>query len=89
MYLMSNIGVNKGLKEYNTFIESKEAAGFPDIREVTQKPRINEPIYQLADSKGNFKQSTNKNIPNIPISVIAPLGEEKEIYEEEGSAMVD
>lgn len=81
--------MNKGLKEYNAFIENKEAAGFQDLREVTQKPRINEPLYPLADSKGNFKQITNKNIPNLPINIIAPLQEEKEIYEEEGSAMVD
>lgn len=43
----------------------------------------------MADSKGNFKQITNKNIPNLPISVVAPHMEEKETYEEEGSAMVD
>jgi hypothetical protein len=33
--------VNKGLKEYNAFIEAKEAAGMQDLREITQKPRIN------------------------------------------------
>lgn len=43
----------------------------------------------MADSKGNFKQITNKNIPNLPVNVIPQLHEEKEIYEEEGSAMVD
>ena len=81
--------MNKGLKEYNAFIEAKEAAGLQDLREITQKPRINEPLYPMADSKGNFKQMTNKNIPNLPINVVPPPMEEKETYEEEGSAMVD
>lgn len=32
---------------------------------------------------------TNKNIPNLPINAIPPLPQEKEVYEEEGSAMID
>jgi hypothetical protein len=60
-----------------------------DLREVTQKPRVNEGLYAMADSKGNFKQLTNKNIPSLALSVIPPQLEEKEMYEEEVSAMVD
>lgn len=69
------VGVNKGLKEYNSFIESKEVVGFQELRQVTQKPRMNEPFYSIADSKANFKQLTNKNISNLPINPVLPLKE--------------
>lgn len=89
MYGWCYVGVNKGLREYNLFLENKESAGFQELREITQKPRMNEPVINLADSKGNPKQLTNKNIAIIP-SIPVPLPSiEKENYEEVDSAMVD
>jgi hypothetical protein len=71
--LLSHEGVNKGLKEYNAFIENKEAPCFQELREVTQKPRANEPFFTAVDSKGNFKPLTNKDIPSISVSAVPSL----------------
>jgi hypothetical protein len=85
-------GVNKGLKEYHNFIDTRDVGGFQELREVTQKPKINENFYSMGDSKGNFKQATNKNIVGLvaPISHVPPPKEiNKENYEEEAGAMID
>lgn len=87
--LCRDVGVNKGLREYNQFLESKEVNGFQELREITQKPRLNEPLINLADSKGNPKQLTNKNISILPPNPVPLPNIEKENYEEIDSAMVD
>jgi hypothetical protein len=90
MYVCFNKGVNRGLKEYNSFIDSKQDTGFQELRDVTQKPRVNEPFYFTGESKANLKQLSNKNISNFPSNPIPiPNQLEKENYGEEGSAMID
>jgi hypothetical protein len=64
VYSSSHPGVNRGLKEYTSYVENKEAAGFPEMREVTQKPKMNLPFTSL-EAKSSFKGATNKNIPAL------------------------
>lgn len=71
------------------FLENKETTGFQELREITQKPRMNEPMLNLADPKGNPKQLTNKNISILPSNPVPLPSIEKENYEEADSAMVD
>lgn len=89
MYACFDSGVNRGLKEYTSFVENKEAAGFQELREITQKPKMNLPFTSL-EAKSSFKSSTNKNIPTI---VGANVVEEPKIVQkedmEEADAMVD
>jgi hypothetical protein len=78
------VGVNKGLKEYHSFIDTREVGGFQELREVTQKPKINENFYSMGESKGNFKQATNKNIAGLvapPSQIPPPKETNKENYE--------
>jgi len=59
------------LKEYASYIDNKEAAGFQEMREVTQKPVfISQPNYPIVSIQGTFKQSINKQNSNI---VPAPI----------------
>lgn len=89
MYLICHLGVNRGLKEYTSFVESKEAAGFPEMREVTQKPRINNLSFPSLEAKQSFKSATNKNIPGLQeVPVVPPRLLEKENIEEQ-NLMVD
>lgn len=68
MYLLHHAGVSRGLKEYTAFVNSKEAAGFQEVQDVTQKPRTTntfvQPNLQL-DAKSNYKSETSKHIPEI------------------------
>lgn len=46
----------------------------------------------MGESKGNFKQATNKNIVGLvapPSQIPPPKETNKENYEEEASAMID
>jgi hypothetical protein len=56
-------------------VDNKEAAGIQDLREVTQKPRIIEPLLQIS---GILKQTNSKNVPMFAANPNSPLKEEKE-----------
>jgi len=76
MYAMIYVGVNRGLKEYTAFVDSKEAAGFQEMREVTQKPRMAQPPFPMLEQKSSFKVETNKNIPGLMMNVQIEAPEE-------------
>ena len=79
MYTFTHIGVNKGLKEYTQYVDSKVVGSFSDLREVTQKPKIVQTtIPSSTDIKATFKNATNKNI-SIPVLAAEISSKDKKI----------